>query len=152
MIRRPPRSTLFPYTTLFRSLFPSEAAAIDCTLVTAPSARFTHDLTRLVVTAMPGDIGGLSDEFVHDLGFGWGVQFPVAAGQSPSHDPSVSQLSSGGLMIGIAPGRVLSGVTRRDLAACGAACRDLGLDGRGHVTASPQWGKRVTWRDRKSVV
>src|SRR2546430_7373379 len=23
MIRRPPRSTLFPYTTLFRSLFPS---------------------------------------------------------------------------------------------------------------------------------
>ena len=127
-------------------LFPSELAAIDCTLVRAPSARFTHDLTRLVVTAMPGDIGGLSDEFVHDLGFGWGVQFPVAAGQSPSHDPSVSQLSSGGLMIGIAPGRVLSGVTRRDLAACGAACRDLGLDGRVHVTASPQWGKRVTWR------
>src|SRR2546430_12612458 len=118
MIRRPPRSTLFPYTTLFRSL------------VRAPSARFTHDLTRLVVTAMPGDIGGLSDEFVHDVGFGWGVQFPVAAGQSPSHDPSVSQLSSGGLMIGIAPGRVLSGVTRRGLAACGAACRDLGLDGR----------------------
>src|SRR6266704_3447402 len=127
-------------------LFPSELAAIDCTLVRAPSARFTHDLTRLVVTAMPGDIGGLSDEFVHDLGFGWGVQFPVAAGQSPSHDPSVSQLSSGGLMIGIAPGRVLSGVTRRDLAACGAPCRDLGLDGRVHVTASRQWGKRVTWR------
>jgi len=25
MIRRPPRSTLFPYTTLFRSLFPNEA-------------------------------------------------------------------------------------------------------------------------------
>src|SRR2546430_4707821 len=25
MIRRPPRSTLFPYTTLFRSLFPSAA-------------------------------------------------------------------------------------------------------------------------------
>src|SRR3712207_6886049 len=26
MIRRPPRSTLFPYTTLFRSPFPSSAA------------------------------------------------------------------------------------------------------------------------------
>src|SRR5438132_10048214 len=26
MIRRPPRSTLFPYTTLFRSLFPREGA------------------------------------------------------------------------------------------------------------------------------
>src|SRR2546427_8717918 len=31
MIRRPPRSTLFPYTTLFRSVVPSEEvlAAID---------------------------------------------------------------------------------------------------------------------------
>src|SRR2546430_10380043 len=27
MIRRPPRSTLFPYTTLFRSLFPGRCAA-----------------------------------------------------------------------------------------------------------------------------
>src|SRR2546423_6943007 len=27
MIRRPPRSTLFPYTTLFRSLFPAGLAA-----------------------------------------------------------------------------------------------------------------------------
>src|SRR2546422_5343251 len=26
MIRRPPRSTLFPYTTLFRSIFPLKAA------------------------------------------------------------------------------------------------------------------------------
>src|SRR3712207_6879953 len=26
MIRRPPRSTLFPYTTLFRSLFPAPCA------------------------------------------------------------------------------------------------------------------------------
>src|SRR5437773_8926219 len=27
MIRRPPRSTLFPYTTLFRSLFPGDVIA-----------------------------------------------------------------------------------------------------------------------------
>src|SRR5262249_58538365 len=27
MIRRPPRSTLFPYTTLFRSQYPTRAAA-----------------------------------------------------------------------------------------------------------------------------
>src|SRR5256885_16894496 len=31
MIRRPPRSTLFPYTTLFRSSMTNEAAA-DCAL------------------------------------------------------------------------------------------------------------------------
>src|SRR5205809_5757076 len=29
MIRRPPRSTLFPYTTLFRSLPPEHAAVAD---------------------------------------------------------------------------------------------------------------------------
>src|SRR5260370_8111222 len=29
MIRRPPRSTLFPYTTLFRSLWQSTAAEVD---------------------------------------------------------------------------------------------------------------------------
>src|SRR2546430_12030828 len=29
MIRRPPRSTLFPYTTLFRSRFPSSDAALE---------------------------------------------------------------------------------------------------------------------------
>src|SRR2546423_10107551 len=28
MIRRPPRSTLFPYTTLFRSLHPGEPAVV----------------------------------------------------------------------------------------------------------------------------
>src|SRR2546426_9584136 len=28
MIRRPPRSTLFPYTTLFRSVIPRRAAAV----------------------------------------------------------------------------------------------------------------------------
>src|SRR2546430_15885233 len=29
MIRRPPRSTLFPYTTLFRSNFPGESTPLD---------------------------------------------------------------------------------------------------------------------------
>src|SRR5947208_12934311 len=43
MIRRPPRSTLFPYTTLFRSLIlPSEASAANGT------RRFEHrDLNEL---------------------------------------------------------------------------------------------------------
>src|SRR5258708_13286637 len=33
MIRRPPRSTLFPYTTLFRSLEAGQTAGIDLILV-----------------------------------------------------------------------------------------------------------------------
>src|SRR3712207_8083107 len=38
MIRRPPRSTLFPYTTLFRSLFPSRAAWMQAILPVALAA------------------------------------------------------------------------------------------------------------------
>ena len=33
MIRRPPRSTLFPYTTLFRSVFPSLCILSNCSLL-----------------------------------------------------------------------------------------------------------------------
>src|SRR5690349_22991743 len=38
MIRRPPRSTLFPYTTLFRSLhyFPLPSESIECSCASAP--------------------------------------------------------------------------------------------------------------------
>src|SRR5258705_7240708 len=41
MIRRPPRSTLFPYTTLFRSPlsgYPVTSSAQSCHSVTGPSA------------------------------------------------------------------------------------------------------------------
>src|SRR2546430_9124432 len=39
MIRRPPRSTLFPYTTLFRSLEPSEIVEIPAADLVAQMAR-----------------------------------------------------------------------------------------------------------------
>src|SRR2546429_2461715 len=38
MIRRPPRSTLFPYTTLFRS----SSRAVDCSFFTRPEAGRIH--------------------------------------------------------------------------------------------------------------
>src|SRR2546430_12096175 len=41
MIRRPPRSTLFPYTTLFRSTH-------DCSFARLPDFQATLDLVRLV--------------------------------------------------------------------------------------------------------
>src|SRR3712207_7374425 len=46
MIRRPPRSTLFPYTTLFRS--PSGAPSIRCHLPSSASS------SALLVTSQPG--------------------------------------------------------------------------------------------------
>src|SRR5256885_12289697 len=58
MIRRPPRSTLFPYTTLFRS--------IDCPALYARTALYTSDpdehlrflaFTRAALTACQRQIG-----------------------------------------------------------------------------------------------
>src|SRR3712207_6856180 len=39
MIRRPPRSTLFPYTTLFRSRFDNLTNALGVLVVAGPKAR-----------------------------------------------------------------------------------------------------------------
>src|SRR5258707_5285916 len=49
MIRRPPRSTLFPYTTLFRSLTiaaapPTECAKLAVDVPEAPLAGYQHAL------------------------------------------------------------------------------------------------------------
>src|SRR5260370_20059369 len=40
MIRRPPRSTLFPYTTLFRSWCGDSRATTNCTRPTRPTFSF----------------------------------------------------------------------------------------------------------------
>src|SRR5436309_14922039 len=46
MIRRPPRSTLFPYTTLFRSLVIDGIRVYSCSLVGAKRWRFKLDQAR----------------------------------------------------------------------------------------------------------
>src|SRR3712207_8328038 len=58
MIRRPPRSTLFPYTTLFRSPTPSEASATPSTSQRRPPScaatrRRTSPARRCTSTAAP---------------------------------------------------------------------------------------------------
>src|SRR3712207_7683458 len=74
MIRRPPRSTLFPYTTLFRSLYPQPFASRISGRVKRPLGdvfglkNFGVNLTRLA----PGAVSALlhrhsrQDEFVLD--------------------------------------------------------------------------------------
>src|SRR2546422_2170002 len=54
MIRRPPRSTLFPYTTLFRSLGPRGKLTLA---VRVP-------LETYLMGVVPGEIGSLSDDLV----------------------------------------------------------------------------------------
>src|SRR2546429_5408618 len=46
MIRRPPRSTLFPYTTLFRSFVPVTPASAFARLTTAGFSKVTVDFRR----------------------------------------------------------------------------------------------------------
>src|SRR5260370_36922928 len=45
-IRRPPRSTLFPYTTLFRSLRPPRAEPVDSAMAEAGLFLFDHEWKR----------------------------------------------------------------------------------------------------------
>src|SRR5258708_14284224 len=53
MIRRPPRSTLFPYTTLFRSRQPSELRGILCIRQTyLPPSAPTHSVQSGAVRRM----------------------------------------------------------------------------------------------------
>src|SRR2546425_10278199 len=49
MIRRPPRSTLFPYTTLFRSLFKAEHANVQ------PHSGAQANMAAYLAIAKPGD-------------------------------------------------------------------------------------------------
>jgi hypothetical protein len=125
--------------------FPQDSV-VNCTLETAPSTKFSHHHNRVVVTPMPGDIGGQTAELPAGYGRGWGVQFPIAPGDSPFHVPeTTTHLFGGGLMIGIAPDRILSGANVLGQLACGT-CQDLGQDGVVRFTPETPRGRVVTWQ------
>src|SRR3989449_6447150 len=109
MIRRPPRSTLFPYTTLFRSVGSGKTLAVDVRVIAATNkdlkaeiaaGRFRDDLLyRLNVVpievpplrARRGDIPQLVQHFVEQLTRRGGLppkQFAKEAVQRlAAHDP-----------------------------------------------------------------
>src|SRR3712207_7442072 len=61
MIRRPPRSTLFPYTTLFRSLAAAVELALNgCSVAVLEAEDTVGGGTRSAELTLPG--------FVHDVG------------------------------------------------------------------------------------
>src|SRR2546423_7227333 len=57
MIRRPPRSTLFPYTTLFRSQLPGALALVQRTQHVAPDAPVTVDANLDCHALIPPAVG-----------------------------------------------------------------------------------------------
>src|SRR3712207_8150189 len=75
MIRRPPRSTLFPYTTLFRSSFDVDDAGLDKSYAAHRDAYIRVfdrlGLEYVIVSAMSGAMGGSkSEEFLHPTSIG----------------------------------------------------------------------------------
>src|SRR6266576_5396372 len=66
MIRRPPRSTLFPYTTLFRS---PGAPTIDAGLRRKSGGRFFDDggLQQLCVTSLRQSMANLGETEIDDF-------------------------------------------------------------------------------------
>src|SRR2546430_6319629 len=69
MIRRPPRSTLFPYTTLFRSPWPAADMAVTRRrLLGGAAAAAAAGLAGCQNTTTPGSVvGGRSEEHTSEL-------------------------------------------------------------------------------------
>src|SRR3712207_7969344 len=67
MIRRPPRSTLFPYTTLFRSRGESAVTVANCPSCGAP-VEFAIGSSAVVVCSHCRSIVARTDRGVEDLG------------------------------------------------------------------------------------
>src|SRR2546430_13464831 len=64
MIRRPPRSTLFPYTTLFRSLAVAVAALAAISVASMALGSFpvrARDVARVLWSAIVGADDGVGD-------------------------------------------------------------------------------------------
>src|SRR5256885_15375366 len=81
MIRRPPRSTLFPYTTLFRSLRKMEMqrrvfGAWMCASVLMTGAAWAQDSypSRPISLVVPYGAGGVTDVVARALAQGMGKQ------------------------------------------------------------------------------
>src|SRR2546425_8404244 len=72
MIRRPPRSTLFPYTTLFRSLTPATIQVAVCPTTDSVQAGgtaqpFTATLGNTANTSVTWEVNGRSEEHTSEL-------------------------------------------------------------------------------------
>src|SRR2546429_9417641 len=98
MIRRPPRSTLFPYTTLFRSSF-SSLPQFNGTGVTPNCANTGTTPTGLVVPGDKGVPGGLFSTyykaFAPRLGLNWSPGWKDGALSKLTGGPNKTTVSMG---------------------------------------------------------
>src|SRR2546422_1343078 len=110
MIRRPPRSTLFPYTTLFRSVpaAPLVQASIDCTTPTTVHISWStpdnHGSTISAYNIYKSTDGGATfariatvpfgtNEFTDTISSGQSVQYKVTAVNAFGEGPACSAVT-----------------------------------------------------------
>lgn len=75
-------------------VFPSGASRFDCEFTSGSTLQYTHRATRLKLTSLPGDIGGVSDPVIYpDLGYGYSAQFPSPLESRPGQVPHRSTVS-----------------------------------------------------------
>ncbi|MBI4503502.1 MAG: hypothetical protein HY700_20370 [Gemmatimonadetes bacterium] len=128
-------------------VFPTDATDVTCQIETADAEPFTHDRNALAVTSYAGDIGGQSPAFWTVRGRGFGVQFPIGPSGPAVAPVATSHLFRGGLMVGVAPDVVLTGVSLAGYEyQCGGSCQDLVADASGHTAAPDPHGKFIRWR------
>src|SRR3712207_8683161 len=93
MIRRPPRSTLFPYTTLFRSGTLASGAVID---ETGPGSRFIFNPRKGAIRG--GYLSTAGQDYWNDLNTGYysiGLGFDAkASGTGSRSEEHTSELQS----------------------------------------------------------
>src|SRR2546430_3622020 len=86
MIRRPPRSTLFPYTTLFRSAFSPQTGLVYVSGLNVP-------IKITVAKNVPAYSNGLDVGGTADVTGPWTKEYPLA-GRSEEHTSELQSQSN----------------------------------------------------------
>src|SRR2546426_9271713 len=155
MIRRPPRSTLFPYTTLFRSPHPTTVLATSGTTLKSLS-NLTNGLYYFRVTAVnkAGVEGGFSNEENVNVNIIKPGQNMVANGDFSQGTNSWTWTVSGAA---VAAWRIESGASHFDITNGGTALPDIQLlqpglalvQGKQYVFQFDAWSDQTRYIDVK---
>src|SRR5258708_18427358 len=94
MIRRPPRSTLFPYTTLSRSLVADDSAERDAAIVGLGSRDVAASIAAAIHAAGEAAAVDLHErlDFLYSRGFTGGMRSEEHTSELPSPDHLLCRL------------------------------------------------------------
>src|SRR2546430_10412782 len=96
MIRRPPRSTLFPYTTLFRSVLALAMQEAHRRLAVADDVQLVRDPRVAQYLARQPDVAGavLHQQDLHGIPFGTAHRLSCSSARSEEHTSELQSQSN----------------------------------------------------------